>query len=146
MNNYSGIIHQVLTGCLPLVTLSILVIIVTSMVEEKHKFRECIIGIVGIAYAVYLFVFYTYGMFSSNYSSYTGNFVESSRTSETISWLPFTDEYIFWNGEGKRQVFYLDNSSKEEIFPDEFKTDKIYTIYYDEWTDIILRVEVGKSE
>ena len=55
--------------------------------------------------------------------------------------LPFTDEYVFWNGEGKRQVFYLDIFSKKEIFPNEFVSDQKYTIYFDEFTNVITKVE-----
>lgn len=55
--------------------------------------------------------------------------------------LPFTDEYVFYNGEGKKQEYYLDVFSKKEIFPEGFELNQEYTIYFDEFTDVIVKVE-----
>ena len=76
-----------------------------------------------------------------DYSSYTGEFIETHRNSRVAPPLPFTDEYVFWDGEGKRQVFYLDIFSKKEIFPYEFVSDQKYTIYFDEFTNVIVNIE-----
>lgn len=97
-----------------------------------------------IAFAICLGLIYVSRVVFPDVSSYTGEFIETHRNSRVAPPLPFTDEYVFWNGEGKRQVFYLDIFSKKEIFPYEFVSDQKYTIYFDEFTNVITKVEVLK--
>ena len=94
-----------------------------------------------IVFAVCLGLVYVSRIFFPDVSSYTGVFIETNRNSRVAPPLPVTYEYVFWDGEGKRQVFYLDIFSKEEIFPYEFASNQQYTIYFDEFTNVITRVE-----
>ena len=94
-----------------------------------------------IAFAIGMSLIYASRIVFPDVSSYTGEFIESHRNSRVAPPLPVTSEYVFWNGEGKRQVFYLDVFSKKEIFPSEFEVHQKYTIYYDEFTNVIIKVE-----
>lgn len=76
-----------------------------------------------------------------NVSSYAGEFVSTNRNSRVAPPLPLTSEYVFWNGEGKKQVFYLDALSKKEIIPYELETGKEYIIYFDDFTNVIVKIE-----
>lgn len=77
-----------------------------------------------------------------NVASYTGAFESSYRDSSVAPPLPVTYGYCFWNGEGKKPIFYLDIYSKRKIFPEEFKEAQEYTIYYDKLTKIIVKVDM----
>lgn len=74
--------------------------------------------------------------------SYSGEFVEYHRNGVIAPPLPLTAEYVFWDGEGKKQKYYLDLISKKEIFPHEFETGKDYTIYYEKHTHVIVGVQM----
>ena len=94
-----------------------------------------------IVFAICLGLVYSSRILIPDVSSYTGEFIESHRNSRVAPPLPVTYEYVFWNSEGKRQVFYLDIFSKKELFPYEFVSDQKYTIYFDEFTNVITKVE-----
>ena len=95
-----------------------------------------------IVIAICLSLIYVSKIVFPDVSSYTGEFVYSHRNSRVAPPLPFTTKYVFWNGEGKKQPFYLDSFSKKEIFPYEFESGQKYTIYFDEFTNVIVRVEI----
>ena len=54
-------------------------------------------------------------------------------------------EYSFLDGEKISHSFYLDVLSKKDIFPEDFRKDSEYTIWYEERTEIIVRVESSGS-
>lgn len=142
MNNFSGVIYRIWGVCGIILLLGIGCILYKKPWAKDFKLQNCKLGLFAVTLSVCLGVVYASRVFSPHVSSYTGEFIESHRNSRVAPPLPVTFEYVFWNGEGLKPVFYLDTFSKKEIFPSDFEKGKEYTIFFDEFTSVIVRVEV----
>ncbi len=143
MYNFSGVLYRIWGVCGAILILGVVCILFEKPWAKKKnvKIQDCKLGLIMIAFSICLGLIYASRIVSPDVSSYTGEFIESHRNFRVAPPLPVTYEYVFWNGEGKRQVFYLDIFSKKEIFPYEFVSDQKYTIYFDEFTNVITKVE-----
>ena len=141
MYNFSGVLYRIWGVCGVILILGVVCILFKKPWAKNVKIQDCKLGLIAIALAICLGLIYASRIVSPDVSSYTGEFIESHRNSRVAPPFPVTYEYVFWNGEGKRQVFYLDIFSKKEIFPYEFVSDQKYTIYFDEFTNVIIKVE-----
>ena len=110
---------------------------------HDFKVKKCIFGLFVIAFAVCFALFYTYVYFFPDVLSYTGELIEIKRNSKVAPPLPLTYEYVFLDGEGEKRVFYLDVFSKDIIFPDDFEYGQLYTVHFDDYTNIIVAIEFG---
>lgn len=113
--------------------------------KEKNKRRKKILEMitltVGLIWAVCTICFYSYKSFNPKIESYTGAFVREYRDSTVAPPLPFTSAYVFDGYKGKDRRFYIDSSSKKAIYPEDFSEGKMYIIYYEKDTKIIVGVE-----
>ena len=141
MYNFSGVFYRIWGVCGILLLVGILCILVERPWAKKVTLKDLKAGLLITVFAIGLGLVYTSRILFPDVLSYTGDFVDTHRNSRVAPPLPLTDEYVFWNGEGKRQVFYLDFFSKKEIFPYEFEYGRQYTIYYDDFTNVIVKVE-----
>ena len=141
MYNFSGILYRIWGVCGVILILGVVCVLFEKPWAKNVKIRDYKLGLIMIAFAIGMSLIYASRIVFPDVSSYTGEFIESHRNSRVAPPLPVTSEYVFWNGEGKRQVFYLDVFSKKEIFPSEFEVHQKYTIYYDEFTNVIIKVE-----
>lgn len=141
MYNFSGVLFRIWGVCGVILILGVAGILFQKPWANTFDIKNCKSGLFMIGLAICLSIIYASRIVFPNVSSYTGEFVETHRNSRVAPPLPVTHEYVFWNGEGKKQVFYLDSFSKKEIFPYEFVNDQNYTIYFDEFTNVIIRVE-----
>ena len=144
MYNFSGIFYRIWGVCGFLFALGIVLIFLEKPWAKNFCITNCKTGLIAIAFSVCLSLLYLSRIVFPNVSSYTGSFVEEHRNSRVAPPLPVTTEYIFWDGNGKRQVFYLDIFSKEKIFPNDFIPTHEYTVYFDEFTNVIVKVEEAK--
>ncbi len=141
MYNFSGIVYRIWGVCGIILLVGIIVILCAKPWMPDFNISKVKIDLLFIVFAICLGSIYISRIVFPDVSSYTGEFIETHRNSRVAPPLPFTDEYVFWNGEGKKQVFYLDIFSKKEIFPYEFVSDQKYTIYFDDFTNVIVKVE-----
>lgn len=141
MFNFSGIIFRLWGVCGIMFLLGAILILIEKPWKKKFSFRNNIVQILTIGFSICLGLFYVSRLIFTDVSSYTGVFVSSNRDSSVAPPLPVTFEYVFDGNSEKNKVFYLDVFSKKEIFPDEFKENVRYTIYYDTLTSVIVRVE-----
>ena len=139
MYDFSGIIYRIWAVCGIMLILGIICI---APWKRNLKFRDRAIGVILITFAVCLGSLYAYRIVVPTVSHYTGEFISSNRNSRVAPPLPFTRQYVFWNGTEKKQVFYLDTFSKKEIFPCELETNRTYTVYFDEFTNVIVKIEI----
>ena len=70
-------------------------------------------------------------------SVHEGEFVEEHRENPYL----FRTEYSFSNEGGVKPLFHLDIFSKKKIYSNDFEEDMRYRIYYEEKTDVIVKVE-----
>lgn len=141
MYNFSGVLYRIWGVCGIILILGVVGILFEKPWAKKVKIQDCKLELIVIAFAICLGLIYASRIVFPDVSSYTGEFIESHRNSRVAPPLPVTNEYVFWNGEGKRQVFYLDIFSKKEIFPYEFVGGQKYTICFDEFTNVITMIE-----
>ena len=141
MNNFSGIVNRIYI-CGVVLSAGITWILFEKPWKKGFKPKKCIPGMAVIAFAVCLGLIYAHRIIVPDVSVCTGEFIGARRNSHITA---FTYEYVFDNGEDKKYVFCLDTFSKKKIFPSDFEYGKKYTIYFDELTKIIVRVEVVDS-
>lgn len=141
MYNFSGIVYRIWGVCGIILFVGLIAILCTKPWMQDFSISKVKIDLLFIVFAICLGLVYSSRILIPDVSSYTGEFIECHRNSRVAPPLPVTYEYVFWDGEGKRQVFYLDIFSKKEIFPYEFVSDQKYTIYFDDFTNVIVRVE-----
>lgn len=144
MYNYSGLFFRIWGVCGVILLLGVICILVEKPWTTSFKLQDCKLGLIIIAFAVCLGLVYLKRILLPDISSYTGEYIESHRNSRVAPPLPVTNGYVFWDGEGKRPVFYLDLFSKKEIFPYELEEGKEYTIYFDSFTKVIVKVEAAE--
>lgn len=142
MFNYSGLIYRIWGVAGIIAVVGLIGILTARPWRKKFKISTIIIDLVFIAFAICLGLAYYSSILFPNISSYTGEFITMNRNSRVAPPLPVTYEYIFWDGEGIKPKFYLDTFSKNKIYPYEFEVGKKYTVYFDEFTSIIVRIEV----
>jgi hypothetical protein len=141
MYNFSGITYRLWSPCSFLFIIPLASLLISIFMKKPIRFFDFKIELASAAFGVVLCVVYLSRILFPGVSSYTGEFVESHRTSRVAPPLPFTSKYVFWNGEGKKKVVYLDTFSKKEIIPDGLEPGEEYTVYFDEFTKVIVRVE-----
>jgi len=141
MYNFSGVLFRVWGVCGVILVLGVVCILFKRPWAQNVRIQDLRLGLIMIAFAIFMGLIYVSRIVFPNVSSYTGEYIESHRNSRVAPPLPVTNEYVFWNGEGKKQVFYLDIFSKKEIFPYEFVSGQKYKLYFDEFTNVITKVE-----
>lgn len=141
MYNFSGIAYRIWGVCGIILLVGLIAILCAKPWMPDFKISKIKIDLLFIAFAICLGIVYASRILFHDVSSYTGEFIETHRNSRIAPPLPVTNEYVFWNGEGKKQVFYLDIFSKKEIFPYEFERAQKYTIYFDKFTNVIVKVD-----
>lgn len=101
--------------------------------------KQCFLlsGVFGVIYTLWYLIL----LLNPAISMHRGYFIDEYRDSRVAPPLPLTMAYSFSNDYQPRPVFYLDVFSKKKIFNQEFDADKEYIIYYEEHTNIILKVE-----
>lgn len=145
MYNFFGIAYRIWGVCGVILLLGIVCILMKKPWLKTFKLRNCRVELFIIGFAVCLGLVYTSRILFPNISSYSGTFVESHRNSRVAPPLPVTNEYVFWNGEGKKPQFYLDVFSKKRMNLPDFQQGQEYKIYYDEFTHVIVKAEVIES-
>ena len=128
MYDYSGVWFKIwgLSG-------TIFLLGVLCLIFKKNKKYGCI----GIFLAISLALLNFASIAKPSVSEYNGEFIEEHRNGRSV----FSYEYTFWNGDGNKEVMYLDVFSKKRIYPSDFIRGHIYKVYYDKSTRIILKVD-----
>lgn len=142
MYNFSGIYYRIWAVWGILFLMGVVAILFVKPWSKKiFRIKDYIFGIICILFALCMSTICICKIIFPHVSSYTGEFIDTHRNSRVAPPLPFTSEYVFWNGEEKKQVFYLDSFSKKEIFPCELELGDTYVVYFDEFTNVIVKIE-----
>ncbi len=146
MYNFSGMYYRIWAVAGILLLIGITCVLIQKPWAKKFIITDYKFEIVAITIAVFLGIFYISRILVPDISLYTGEFVETHRNSRVAPPLPFTSEYVFWDGDGKRKVLYLDTFSKKDIFPHELESGQVYKVYYDKLTKVITRIDIIECE
>ena len=107
MFNFSGVLYRIWGVCGEILVLGVACILLNRPWARKVKIM--------IAAAIGLSLLYASRIVFPGVSSYTGEFIDSHRNSRVAPPLPVTNEYVFWNGEGKNKLFIWTFSQKRNI-------------------------------
>ena len=136
MYDFSGILYLIKWRCGISLIMGLLCLFFAKPWEKGLKNKETVIAVIMIVFSICLGSIYTSRILSPNVSCYKGIYIE-----ERPARFQFSMEYVFWDGVGLKQPFDLDVFSKRKVFPDQFQLNKEYTVYYDEFTRVIVKVE-----
>ena len=145
MYNFTGIVYRIWAVCGVLFLLGLILILFEKPWKGKDRFKKCKIGLLLCIAAVCLSLVYISRIVFPSISSYSGELISCNRNSRVAPPLPFTYEFVVWNGEGNKQVFYLDVFAQKAIFLADPKEEKNLTVYYDSLTSIIVKVEGDRN-
>ena len=107
MFNFSGVLYRIWGVCGEILVLGVACILLNRPWARKVKIKDCKLGLIMIAAAIGLSLLYASRIVFPGVSSYTGEFIDSHRNSRVAPPLPITNEYVFWNGEGKNKLYPL---------------------------------------
>lgn len=138
MYDLSGLYYQMKTSGLVFGLVGILFIICSRFwILEKRNIKELLIGVTCCLLCVCSLGYHLYVINDLKVSIHEGFFIEEHRENPYL----FRIEYCFSNEGGLKPLFYLDIFSKKNIYPNEFEEGAMYRIYYEQKTDVILKVE-----
>lgn len=140
MYNFSGIAYRIYGVCGIMLLLGIVLILFKRPWKNNTGILKCKFELFTIAFSICVGLFYASRILFPDVSSYTGEFVNMTRNSRVAPPLPLTNQYVFWNGDGKKKIVYLDILSKDKIYPFEFEKGQEYTVYFDEFTNVIVGI------
>ena len=115
MFNFSGVLYRIWVVRGVILVLGVACILLNRPWARKVKIKDCKLGLIMIAAAIGLGLLYATRIVFPGVLSYTGEFIDSHRNSRVAPPLPATNEYVFWNGEGKKQSFIWTFSQKRNI-------------------------------
>ena len=138
MYDLSGLYYQMKTNASVLGMVGLLFLICSRFwVREKRNVKELLIGILCCFLCICSLGYHFYVINDLKVSIHEGTYVEEHRENPYL----FRMEYCFSNDGGLKPLFYLDVFSKKDIYPNKFEKDVVYRIYYEEKTDVIVKVE-----
>ena len=138
MYNLSGLYYQMKTDTLVFGVVGLLFLVCSRFwILEKRNVKELLIGVICCFLCICSLGYHLYFINDLKVSIHEGIFIEEHRENPYV----FRMEYCFLNEGGLKPLFYLDIFSKKDIYPTEFEEDVMYRIYYEEKTDVIVKVE-----
>ena len=138
MYNYSGIYYEMNSSVVVYSMVGILFLLLSKCWNpQKREFKKMIGGILCIVLSVASIVYYSNIIRNPIILAHEGYISREHRTNRGL----FQMEYSFTNDEGRKPVFFLDVFSKKVIHPEDFDSQQKYKIYYEDETNIIVRVE-----
>lgn len=142
MYNYNGIVFRILAvgGIIFCIGLFLLILCLIKK-PSTHLFKSILPSIAIIAFSLLYCGYMVYVLINPSIKLHTGYFSRQYRDPRVAPPLPVTFAYVFSNGDSLKPTFYLDNFSKKSIYSKNFDPNIMYKIYYEERTDIIIKVE-----
>lgn len=138
MYNFSSIVYRLVTESGLLTLVAGVNMLLNKPWKNGFKLKKDWFEILSFLIAFIIGIEYIISMLFPKITTFTGEFVTFHRGNRN-SFICL--EYVFENDEEGKASFYLDSFSKKEIFPREFEVGKEYTIFYDEYNDMIVKVE-----
>lgn len=138
MYNLGGIYYQMKSDAILYIVLGVVFLILSRCWNmDKRNTKEMIIGVVCIVLAIGSIIYYSIIINNSRISTHEGYYVSEQRVNTYI----LKREYCFSNEDETKPVFYLDVLTKKEIYPENFDSNQKYRIFYEEKSDVIVKVE-----
>lgn len=141
MYDFSGIVYRLWAEAGAIALIGIACLLKGLGADGKSRKEDFLAAALCIGLSIVLCVDYLSCLYAPRISSFEGVFYKEHSNSRVAPPLPLTMEYEFLDENGKVHIFYLDVLSKKKIFPEGFSEKNGYTIWYEERSEIIVRVE-----
>ena len=141
MYNLEGIFYEMLRlSGIYIIVMIIFLISSEFWHKKKRKTKYLVMSLVCILLTIGTIMYYSYVIKNPNIAIHEGFFIEERRERNSVTrW-----EYVFSNDGGLKPIFSLDIASKKNIYPEDFGTKNKYRIYFEQRTNIIVKVELLK--
>jgi len=138
MYDLSGLYYQMKADALVFGLVGLLFLAFSRFwIFEKRNIKELLIGVICCFLCICSLGYHLYVINDLKVSIHEGAFIEEHRENPYL----FRMEYCFSNKGGTKPLFYLDIFSKKDIYPIRFEKDMVYRVFYEEKTDVIVKVE-----
>lgn len=138
MYNFDGIYFQMKSSAILFLVLGIVSLLLSRCWNmDKRDTKEMIIGLVCVMLAIGSVIYHSNIISNPKVLTHEGYYVSENRSYKHLLKM----EYCFSNGDNLKPIFYLDVLTRKEIYPDDFSTEQKYRIFYEEESDIIVKVE-----
>ena len=141
MYNLEGIFYEMLRlSGIYIIVMIIFLISSEFWHKKKRKTKYLVMSLVCILLTIGTIMYYSYVIKNPNIAIHEGFFIEERRERNSVTrW-----EYVFSNDGGLKPIFSLDIASKKNIYPEDFGTKNKYRIYFEQRTNIIVKVDLLK--
>ena len=138
MYNFEGIYFQMKSSAILFLVLGIVSLLLSRCWNmDKRDTKEMIIGLVCVMLAIGSVIYHSNIISNPKVLTHEGYYVSENRSYKHLLKM----EYCFSKGDNLKPIFYLDVLTRKEIYPDDFSTEQKYRIFYEEESDIIVKVE-----
>lgn len=141
MYNFSGVLFRIWGVCSVILMLGIILIIFEKPWKKGFSFKNNALSIGMVIFALALMGLYVSRIIVPDVSVFQGTLVKIQNNTRIAPPLPVTEEYVFQNNSGIKRGFYLDLFSKRSIIPYELEIGTKYSVHYDSFSSIILKID-----
>lgn len=138
MYNFGGIYYEMKSEAIVYMVSGIVFLILSRFWNmDKRNIKEAILGCICIVLTICSIIYYVHIINNPIISTHEGYFVSEYRVNKHI----LKKEYCFSNGNERKPVFYLDVLTKKKIYPEDFNSNQKYRIFYEEKSNVIIKIE-----
>lgn len=135
-----GMICRLWCTCGLIVVIGLFCLLI-EWIEKTGKMSTLAAGCLCILLGISLGTGYSWCLLHPDTEVFSGTFEYRQRKSGVLPPILLAKEYVFRNEQGESGYFYLDSQAAKELFPNGLEKGRVYTVTYEDRTDIILRIE-----
>ena len=136
---WDGIVYRIFA------TGAVVGVVGVFLAAVSRKREDRIAAMAALSFFVVYTSFHLYVLMNPRVLSFEGELTEQYRDSRVAPPLPTTYAYVFDTGEEKKRIVYLDSFTRNK-YNKEIVVGREYTVYYEQRTKIILKLEKKQSK
>ena len=135
-----GILARLWCSCAVMIIIGAYCLLI-AWIEKERKISTTAVACLCILLGLTMGIWYSHSLLNPDAQEFSGIFVYEQKKTDALPPLPLAREYVFESEQGERICLYMDSIAKKQLFPDTLEQGKIYTVTYEEHTDVILQIE-----
>lgn len=136
---WDGIVYRIFA------TGAVVGVVGVFLAAVSRKREDRIAAMAALSFFVVYTSFHLYALMNPRVLSFEGELTEQYRDSRVAPPLPTTCAYVFDTGEKKKRTVYLDSFTRNK-YDEEIVVGREYTVYYEQRTKIILKLEENNQK
>lgn len=137
MYDLSGLYYEMIINGLIFGIVGLEFLFFSKFWMDEKNIKDLMLGLFLIVLCISFLCYHSYVISDLEISVYEGIFIDENRENPYL----FRMEYCFGDKGKEKTLLYLDIFSKKKLYSDEFEKDVMYKIYYEEKTDVIVKIE-----